>query len=276
MPGKSILSKPKKTFKNTSKNPSDKTQAKSLGENVTGDSDSFKATAYVPKFWENIISIGRLSLFFVICALIFWFTIGSDMLYSFQRSTFEKNDLTGFYEVRKSEFQQLYSFMSDKNRKLTNLKFNKEDQKFEVRIEDQYMSKNPRPLMVMQVSHQYWRRKDYEKVINGHLFLYRNGREKTIEKNWMYDFKLDQNQQVQSDILAYLNTTQNDFSSILSTLKEVGQDFEIFPDSIVTTLNHHEFGSYHLLYHDKDATNNDWNKIDEHIYFKKAPKISTD
>lgn len=268
---KVTIDNPKNAFKKINKVYSDINSLNDSGDESS--STSFEATAYVPRFWERVINISRLFLFLIVIGLLFWFTVGSDLLYGIQKRSFEKNGLTGFYEENKPDFQQFYGFVSPRDQKLTNLTFNRGDQIFDVRIEDQYMSKQPRPIMVLHVVNSPWRKNDYEQIINGELFMYRDKRERTIKKDWMYDFRVAQNQQVQSSILGYLDTNQVEFSAVLSSLKEIGQDFEIYPDSIVSTLNHGKFGKYHLLYHTKKIMEDQWNKIDEGVYFKRVPKV---
>ncbi len=275
MPGTKVtLDKPKKVFNKISKLYTDKTKV--TRSDYTSSMQSFQATAYVPRFWERVVNISRLFLFLIIISLLLWFTVGSDLFYSFQKKSFEKNELTGFYKNNKPDFQQFYGFVSVRSEKLTNLAFNKANDNFEVTIEDQNMSKQSRPNMVMHVENSPWRKNDYEKVVNGELFIFRNERERTIEKDWIYDFKLTENQQVQPDILAYLNTNQKEFSATLTSLKTIGQSFEIYPDSIVTTLSHHKFGKYRLVYSEEQLTGDQWYHIDKHVFFKRAPKTWTE
>ena len=240
---------------------------------TTPPSESFQATAYVPTLWQKTINIGRVVLFFIVIGMLAWFTIGSDLLYGFQKRSFEKSELTGFFKNNKTDFLQFYNFTLARSQKLSRLTFDKSDQKFEVRIEDQHMPKQPRPAMVLHVANNPWRKKDYERVVNNQLFVYRDEREKTLEKDWMYDFEITQGQEVQPDILSYLNTTQLEFSSVLSSLKAIGKNFEIYPDSIVATLDYQKFGKYHLLYYQKPISDDQWNKIDTDVYFKRVPKI---
>lgn len=265
--GRAIDDKPGKAFGKISKLHTDHN---SLGKESSAD--SFKPTAYVPRFWQGLFNISRLLLFLVIILLIFWFTVGSDLYFNYQRSTFEKENIGGFVTDNKQSFQQIYDFSSQRSQKLSGLTIDRKEEKVQIRIEDENMPKIPRPAMVFQLADNRWKSEDYEKIVDGKLTYHRNSREKTINKNWVYDFTIDPDQPIQPDVLAYLNVSQADFLEIESSMKSIGLSFRVFPDSIISEMKFQKFGNYKLMYSKAAIDKEKWREIDRHVYIKHIPR----
>ncbi|MEL6561789.1 MAG: hypothetical protein AAFQ94_26605 [Bacteroidota bacterium] len=234
--------------------------------------DSFQPTAYVPRFWQGLFNISRLLLFLVIILLIFWFTVGSDLYFNYQRSSFEKENIGAFFTENKQSLRQIYDFSSQRSQKLALLTVDKRDEKVQVRIEDENMPKTPRPAMVFQLADNRWKSEDYEKIVDGKLIYHRNSREKTIDKNWAYDFTIDPDRPTQPDVLAYLNVNQVDFLAVESSMKSIGLDFKVFPDSIMSEMKFQKFGNYKLMYSKADIDREEWREIAQYVYIKHIPK----
>ena len=267
---KVTIDKSKKVFSKISKIYSDKNER--VGANKESSTKTFQATAYVPKFWQSLFNISRLMLFLVIIMLIFWFTIGNDLYFSFQRNLFENENISAFYGSNMQDFQKVYEFSLQRNQKLSGLSIDKESDAVQLLIEDENMPKYPRPAMVFQLSSERWKSEDYERIEDGKLVYHRNKREKTIEKNWVYELVTDTDGTVQSDVLTYLGANQQELSDVKSSVKNIGLDFEIYPDSIISEMKFQKFGNYKLMYSQVAIDREKWNKIDQYVYIKHIPR----
>lgn len=266
---KVIIDKPKKVFKKISKTYSDKSE----WANKESSTKTFQATAYVPRFWQGFFNFGRLMLFLIIIMLIFWFTMGKDLYFNYQRSSFENEKISAFYANNERGFQQIYKFSSQRSQKLSGLNIDKASAEIQLRIEDEKMPKNPRPAMVFQLTNERWRSEDYEKITDGKLVYHRNKREKTIDKNWIYDFTVDADKNVQPDVLTYLNTNRDEFSVVEASMKSIGLNFEIFTDSIIADMKFQKFGNYKLMYSEVAIDQEEWKEIDRNVYIRYIPRI---
>lgn len=123
------------------------------------------------------------------------------------------------------------------------------------------------------------------KIINGELITFQNtGQLSTISENWVYTMFGVKLNQIHSSVSDYLNSTRSEFLAFLKSLKQADTYVWVYPDSVVTQIEHSEFGLYNLVYSaqplssttelkGKYAYQTFVGKLDERIYWVREDRV---